>query len=44
MVSPPAGPGPLWQRLAWFVVIWASSVAALAIVGFVLRNWLKAAP
>ncbi len=33
---------PLWQRLLWFVAIWAMSVLALGIVATVLRFWLKA--
>ncbi|WP_375410230.1 DUF2474 domain-containing protein [uncultured Methylobacterium sp.] len=41
MVPPDAGQGPLWRRLAWFALIWAASVVALGIVGFVLRSWLK---
>lgn len=32
---------PLWQRLGWLVVIWAASVAALAVVAFILRSWIK---
>jgi hypothetical protein len=26
-----------WQRLLWFVVIWAASVAALGAVAWVIR-------
>lgn len=33
---------PMWQRLGWLVAIWAASVAALAIVAFILRSWIKA--
>ena len=32
----------LWKRLAWMLLIWSASVAALAAVSFVLRLWLKA--
>ena len=42
MARLPAEPGPLWQRLAWLVIIWTSSVLALCLVAFVLRAWLKA--
>lgn len=28
------------KRLAWFVAIWAASVAALGAVAFLLRLWL----
>ena len=31
---------PLWQRLAWMAAIWAASVAALGLVGGVIRWWL----
>ncbi len=31
---------PLARRLAWFVGIWAASVAVLAIVGLLLRGLL----
>lgn len=33
----PAEPGPRWKRLAWFVAIWAMSVAALGIVAYAIR-------
>jgi len=29
---------PLWIRLAWFVGIWAASVAALSLVAYLLRK------
>jgi hypothetical protein len=29
-----------WQRLLWFVVIWAGSVAALGAVAWVIRSAL----
>jgi Protein of unknown function (DUF2474) len=32
---------PLHRRLAWFVGLWAASVAALAIVSALLRMWLS---
>jgi len=28
---------PWWKKLAWLVVLWAASVAALAAVAWVLR-------
>ncbi|MFN3515636.1 MAG: DUF2474 family protein [Novosphingobium sp.] len=28
-------------RLGWFILIWATSVAALGAVSLVLRYWLK---
>ncbi|MFZ1743369.1 MAG: DUF2474 domain-containing protein [Pontixanthobacter sp.] len=31
---------PLWQRLGWMAAIWAGSVAALGIVGWIIRLWL----
>jgi hypothetical protein len=31
----------LWQRLAWMVLIWAASVAALGAVAWLIRLWLK---
>jgi hypothetical protein len=33
-------PAPLWRRLAWFVGIWAASVAALGLVAYLLRWWI----
>lgn len=32
---------PVWQRLLWFVALWAGSVAALGIVGYAIRLVLK---
>jgi hypothetical protein len=34
-------PGPWWQRLLWLAGIWTASVAALALVSFAIRLWLK---
>jgi hypothetical protein len=31
----------LAQRLLWFVLLWAAGVGSVALVGFVLRLWLK---
>jgi hypothetical protein len=31
---------PLHRKLAWFVGLWAASVAALAVVAGLLRRWL----
>lgn len=33
--------GPLWRRLAWFVGIWAASVAALGAIAWMLRLTLR---
>lgn len=32
---------PIWQRLLWFVALWAGSVAALGIVGYAIKLVLK---
>lgn len=32
---------PLWQRLAWFVGLWAASVATLSIVAYFIRLWIR---
>lgn len=37
----PPSIAPLWQRLVWFVALWAGSVAALGIVGYAIRLVLK---
>ncbi|ARR56644.1 DUF2474 domain-containing protein [Rhizorhabdus wittichii] len=34
-------PGPLWRRLAWFVGIWAASVALLGLVAWVIRRMIN---
>lgn len=31
---------PLWKRLAWFVGLWAMSVAVIGIVSWFLRLWI----
>jgi hypothetical protein len=31
---------PLWKRLAWFVGLWAASVATLAAVAYLIRFWI----
>lgn len=33
---------PLWRRVAWMAAIWAGSVAALGVVAYAIRWWLKA--
>ncbi|API59999.1 hypothetical protein BSL82_12325 [Tardibacter chloracetimidivorans] len=40
ITDPP--PAPWWKRLAWFVGIWAASVAALGLVAFLIRLWIGA--
>lgn len=35
--DPDISPAPLWRRLAWFVAIWAGSVAVLGVVAWLLR-------
>ena len=37
IIDPETKPRTLWQRLAWFVAIWAGSVAALGGVAWLLR-------
>lgn len=32
---------PVWQRLLWFVGLWAGSVAALGVVGYAIKLVLK---
>lgn len=33
-------PGPVWQRIGWFVLLWLAGVACVASVGLVIRWWL----
>ncbi|MBI1621238.1 DUF2474 domain-containing protein [Aquamicrobium zhengzhouense] len=35
-----SAPGPVWQRLLWFVLLWAGGVACVATVGYIIRLWL----
>jgi hypothetical protein len=35
-------PGPWWKRLAWLVLIWAASVAALGVVAYGIRLIMNA--
>jgi preprotein translocase subunit Sss1 len=32
---------PVWQRLLWFVALWAGSVAALGVIGYAIKLVLK---
>lgn len=32
---------PLWQRLLWFVALWAGGVAAVGVVGLLIRLVLR---
>lgn len=32
---------PLWQRLFWFVLLWACGVGAVAVIGLLIRLVLK---
>mgnify|MGYP003582637930 CR=1 FL=1 len=34
---------PLWQRLGWLALIWALSVASLAVVAWLMRMFMSAA-
>jgi hypothetical protein len=33
-------PAPLWKRLAWFVLLWAASVAAISATAYLIRWWI----
>jgi hypothetical protein len=33
-------PAHLWQRLAWFVGLWAAGVATVGAVAYAIRWWL----
>ena len=37
---PDPAPGPLWNRLAWFVGLWAAGLAAVAALAWMLRLWI----
>lgn len=32
---------PVWQRLLWFAALWAGGVAAVSLVGLLIRLVLK---
>lgn len=34
------GPGPLWKRLLWFVVLWLGGLAAVSALAWLLRLWI----
>ncbi|QXI45550.1 DUF2474 domain-containing protein [Pseudomonas wayambapalatensis] len=34
---------PMWRRLAWLVLIWAGSVAALGLFAWLIRLFMMAA-
>lgn len=34
-------PAPLWRRLLWFVALWAGGVGSVALVGLLLKSFLK---
>ena len=36
----PASSLPLWRRLAWFAALWLGGVAAVALVGLVIKLML----
>lgn len=38
--NPGSGPGPLWQRLLWFVALWVAGVAVVGAVAYILRLWI----
>jgi type VI protein secretion system component VasF len=40
MPAPAETPRPLWQRLLWFIALWACGVGTVAIVGYGLRLWI----
>jgi hypothetical protein len=42
LVEAPAERRPLWVRLAWMILIWAASIAALGALAAVIRLWLRA--
>lgn len=34
-------PEPVWKRLAWFATLWIAGVAAVAVVGGIIKFWLN---
>lgn len=34
------GPGPWWQRLAWFVALWVAGVTVVGTVAYLIRMWI----
>lgn len=34
---PAAEPRPLWKKLAWFALLWASGVVTVALVGYAIK-------
>lgn len=43
MAKMPGGPVSWWKRLAWLVLLWAASVAALAAIAWILRWFMQLA-
>ena len=43
MPAPTERRRPWWKKLAWLVLLWASSVAALGVVSYLLRLFMHAA-
>ncbi len=41
--APPPAPHPLCKRLGWLVLLWAGSVAALAVIAYALKLVMRAA-
>ena len=37
-LEPPGGEAPLWRRLGWLLLYWASGVLVLGVVAMVLRS------
>jgi hypothetical protein len=35
-----SAPGPLRRRLGWFVLLWASGVATVAAISWLIRLWI----
>ena len=40
-MSEGGGEGPLGRRLLWFVGLWAGGVAAVGLLAWVLRLWMR---